>query len=658
MLRSQLASEIRLPSGPDTNVQRVIEVERLANGDLALVWYEEYNLSPGIQWRMRTAVLGEDGQIAAGGIQDVTNRASLLGNVGGDVAPRPGGGFRTLAQSYDPATRSSTWEIQDFDATGAYVVGPIMPTAYRSVLNWAITGLDDGGSALFLLQSLSDGKTVISYTRHAASEATVKALTYVADATSLIAAEFRQGATDADDRLVILYSTASSGPGDSGDRIALVDMDGAVQKTATIPAGMRGPESPKFHFELLDDGGILLASIVGGVVKLQLFDQALVADGGTVDLALPAGSGDARNFWILDRPDGGLAVLMLTDTSADGSTPGSAWLQYLSSDGTVMGVPHFLDHVPAVGTDGVTADFNAQGQLVMSWDQQDSTPLTVRVYDLDQPATLRGRIFSDADGDGRFDPGEGVAHATVTGTAAAVLSSDLFDVTGPSGAWGLVMAPVTEATISVEIGGVLRHALLDLSGGFGRVSLRDGREWITNVGLEIGGGGDARLLGSRAERLIGDGDGNQLTGNGAANRLDGLAGDDMLFGRGGDDRLFGGDGNDVIRGGEGVDRISGQAGNDRLFGQDGEDVFVFGFGGGHDRILDFDATNASNGFGDRLELSSALWGGLALFSEDVIFRFATDTPLGVRFQFGGGDSILLKGLFDAWELQWSIDIVA
>ncbi|MBZ0130360.1 MAG: hypothetical protein K8F59_14735 [Rhodobacteraceae bacterium] len=652
------------------------EVERLANGDLALVWYEEYRLAPGIQWRMRTAVLGEDGQIATGGIQNVTNRAALLGSVGGDVAPRPGGGFRTLAQFYNPATFTSTWEIQDYDATGAYVVGPIMPAAYLNVGNWAITGLDDGGSALFLLQHLPGGDTIISYTRHAASEATVKGLTYVADATSLIAAEFRQGANDADDRLVILYSTASTGPDDGGDRIALVDMNGAVQKTATIPAGMRGPEPPKFHFELLDDGGIVLASVVGGVVKLQRFDQTLVAVGGTVDLALPAGSGKAWNFWVFDRPDGGLAVLMLTESSADGSTPGSAWLQYLSSDGTVLGVPHFLDQVPAVGTKGVAADFNAQGQFVMSWDQQGSNALTVRVYDLDQPATLTGRIFSDADGDGRFDRGEGVAHATVTGTAAALLSADLFDVTGPSGIWGLAMAPVTETAISVEISGTIRHASLDLGGGFGRVSLRDGREWITNVGLEIGGGGDARLFGSRAETLIGDGDDNQLSGNRAANRLDGLDGDDTLFGRGGDDRLSGGGGNDILRGGDGEDdlrggdgddlvsggrgddRIAGEAGNDRLIGQAGEDIFVFGIGDGHDRIVDFDATNASNGFGDRLELSSALWGGLALEAEDVIARFATDTPRGVKFLFDGGDSILLSGSLQSWELQWSIDIVA
>ena len=28
------------------------------------------------------------------------------------------------------------------------------------------------------------------------------------------------------------------------------------------------------------------------------------------------------------------------------------------------------------------------------------------------------------------------------------------------------------------------------------------------------------------------------------------------------------------------------------------------------------------------------------------------------FQFDGGEQILLKGLLDPWELQWTIDIVA
>jgi Ca2+-binding RTX toxin-like protein len=47
----------------------------------------------------------------------------------------------------------------------------------------------------------------------------------------------------------------------------------------------------------------------------------------------------------------------------------------------------------------------------------------------------------------------------------------------------------------------------------------------------------------------------------------------------------------VIVGNEGDNRLAGMAGADTLTGGAGADTFVFSFGGGKDRIVDFDPTN-------------------------------------------------------------------
>ncbi len=67
----------------------------------------------------------------------------------------------------------------------------------------------------------------------------------------------------------------------------------------------------------------------------------------------------------------------------------------------------------------------------------------------------------------------------------------------------------------------------------------------------------------------------------------GGAGSDLVSGGDGNDLLWGGNGSDQLSGGAGADTLSGGAGDDRLTGGDGPDVFVFGPGGGSDRITDF-----------------------------------------------------------------------
>jgi Ca2+-binding RTX toxin-like protein len=87
---------------------------------------------------------------------------------------------------------------------------------------------------------------------------------------------------------------------------------------------------------------------------------------------------------------------------------------------------------------------------------------------------------------------------------------------------------------------------------------------------------DASLLALAA--LLGTPGADVISGQDTADTLRGLAGSDTLYGGGGDDVLDGGSGDDTLRGG-------GQY----TYGA-GNDVYLFGFGGGHDSILDQDTT--------------------------------------------------------------------
>lgn len=63
-------------------------------------------------------------------------------------------------------------------------------------------------------------------------------------------------------------------------------------------------------------------------------------------------------------------------------------------------------------------------------------------------------------------------------------------------------------------------------------------------------------------------------------------GDNIVYGRDGNDELYGQGGNDTLYGERGDDYLDGGAGNDRLEGGAGDDIYRFGFGYGHDTILE------------------------------------------------------------------------
>ncbi len=153
----------------------------------------------------------------------------------------------------------------------------------------------------------------------------------------------------------------------------------------------------------------------------------------------------------------------------------------------------------------------------------------------------------------------------------------------------------------------------ELSGGNGRDLLRG------DAGNDILDGGDSN------DRLFG-GDGNDdLYGGNGRDRLFGNDGADNLSGDGNNDALFGGDGNDVLNGGRG---------NDNLIGGDDADIFVFAENYDADNIRDFSQED-----GDRLAFNID---GVETYSDAL--AYASDERAGVRFDFGDGDTLLVRDL--------------
>lgn len=94
--------------------------------------------------------------------------------------------------------------------------------------------------------------------------------------------------------------------------------------------------------------------------------------------------------------------------------------------------------------------------------------------------------------------------------------------------------------------------------------------------------------GAGADHVKGGAGADIIDGGAGKDTLRGNDGDDNLAGGGGMDILLGGRGDDTLGGGTGADRLNGGRGDDLLEGGSGADIFVFRWGGGHDRVQDFE----------------------------------------------------------------------
>lgn len=113
-------------------------------------------------------------------------------------------------------------------------------------------------------------------------------------------------------------------------------------------------------------------------------------------------------------------------------------------------------------------------------------------------------------------------------------------------------------------------------------------------------GNDTLFGGNGLDRVFGGAGDDVLLGGEGNDGHFGESGNDTAWGGNGNDRFFGGVGNDILDGEAGQDSLYGGAGFDTITGGTGDDLmagdynadrFVFADGHGHDRILDFAATN-------------------------------------------------------------------
>ena len=135
----------------------------------------------------------------------------------------------------------------------------------------------------------------------------------------------------------------------------------------------------------------------------------------------------------------------------------------------------------------------------------------------------------------------------------------------------------------------------------------------------MGDAGDDTLVGGRGD--------DRLTGGSNNDELDGKSGNDVLVGGSSTDLLMGGSGNDTLNGGTGKDTLTGGA---------DADVFIFGQGGGTDRVTDFESGL------DRMDVSDH---GLANLAD--VLAISTDTSTGLRIQFSASERVLVDGIAKA-----------
>jgi Ca2+-binding RTX toxin-like protein len=152
------------------------------------------------------------------------------------------------------------------------------------------------------------------------------------------------------------------------------------------------------------------------------------------------------------------------------------------------------------------------------------------------------------------------------------------------------------------------------------------------------GGNEADSLygGAGTDDVRGDAGRDWLDGGDDSDTLDGGSDLDSLYGADGNDLLRGESGNDSLYGGDGDDWLDGGVNADTLHGGEGADTFVYSFGSGVDRVLDFAVAE-----GDRIALDDALWSG-SLTAAQVVAQFGSTAGDGLRLTFAAGAQLQIE----------------
>ncbi|MEM6487648.1 MAG: CAP domain-containing protein [Pseudomonadota bacterium] len=263
-------------------------------------------------------------------------------------------------------------------------------------------------------------------------------------------------------------------------------------------------------------------------------------------------------------------------------------------------------------------------------------------------AALTGVAIDDADGDGFYDIGEGLAGVTVRAVGnSGAFATTTYDSGGyrldlPDGTYsvtfeggdmvGAVAATAVIAGDNVKLDARAQDAVDqgqrivgdetegELEGTLGNdtiiqrdravvIDAADGNDRVTTGSFDdmvLGGGGAdvVKTADGNDEVQAGTGDDTVLSGTGddlvwgesgddvlktseGDDTVHGGAGNDTIFAWRGNDIVTGGPGDDVLRGDFDDDRIEGGPGEDRILGGPGRDTFVFRFGFQEDRLLDY-----------------------------------------------------------------------
>lgn len=218
---------------------------------------------------------------------------------------------------------------------------------------------------------------------------------------------------------------------------------------------------------------------------------------------------------------------------------------------------------------------------------------------------ITGVVFADANGNGKMDPGEGLAGVTVTAGNQSAVSS--------AGGGYAVRVSAGRVKLGAAGGSFVGNSRTmvtvgEFNIGADFVSGRKVpvvRNYQTCMGLEptiLGTNGNDRLVGTKGHDVIhGLGGNDKIHGVGRGDVICGGDGDDVIFGGSGTDDIFGGDGDDRIWGGTGDDQIWGGNDADILRGEDGSDR-IWG-GAGLDRLVGGSGTDWVDG-GSGIDLCS------------------------------------------------------
>ncbi|MHA7874974.1 CAP domain-containing protein [Roseivivax sp.] len=187
-----------------------------------------------------------------------------------------------------------------------------------------------------------------------------------------------------------------------------------------------------------------------------------------------------------------------------------------------------------------------------------------------------GTVIEDLDGDGAYDPGEGLGGVTVTATTEGM---SYVTTSWASGGYQMALPP-GDYTVTYSGGGLDGTVVGALRIGTENAALDVTGDMASALGVTLSGtGGTDGLSGSDSpDLLLGRGGSDLLEGQGGGDVIEGGTGHDSLFGGAGDDHLSGAGGLDALDGGDGADTLLGQSGNDALTGGSGADLLQGGQG--------------------------------------------------------------------------------